>query len=402
MRYDIFFGSLPFTWDIEPLYKYADVIDPHPSHRAPKEIENGYPFLGIGDLDYFGNATYSAARHVGLEVIKDHEKNYKINNKSIGYAKMGNTIGKIVSFPERCFANRYAVSPALSIINPLDNINPNYLRAVVESQSFWGQVNGKITGSTRPSIGIQQLRNILIPIPPKNEQNIIGDIWKTIFDRMLINKGINNNLLQQAMALYGQFSPYSIDDPIPKGWRVGTIADIVEIHDSRRIPLSGAQRAKMTKRTYPYYGAASLMDFVDDYIFDGVYLLLGEDGTVVDDAGYPILQYVWGQFWVNNHAHILTGKEGFSVESLMLLFKKTPVKSIVTGAVQPKISQANLKSIPVVIPPMMKMETFSKTIHPLFDQIRLNHDQNKALASLRDTLLPKLMSGEIDVSNIAV
>ena len=211
---------------------------------------------------------------------------------------------------------------------------------------------------------------------------------------------INDNLLQQAEALFNRFSPYSVDDSLPEGWRVGTIGDIVEIHDSRRVPLSGAQRAKMVKCTYPYYGAASLMDYVDEYIFEGVYLLLGEDGTVVDNAGYPILQYVWGQFWVNNHAHILTGKEGFSVESLMLLFKKTPVNSIVTGAVQPKISQANLKSIPIVIPPLADIESFSKTIQPLFDQFRQNQDQNKALASLRDTLLPKLMSGEIDVSSI--
>ena len=142
------------------------------------------------------------------------------------------------------------------------------------------------------------------------------------------------------------------------------------------------------------------MDYVDEYIFDGVYLLLGEDGTVIDDSGYPILQYVWGQFWVNNHAHILTGRSGFTVESLLLLFKRTPVKTIVTGAVQPKISQANLKSIRVIIPPLNKMEHFNATIQPLFNQIRQNQEQNKVLSSLRDTLLPKLMSGEIDVSSI--
>ena len=149
---------------------------------------------------------------------------------------------------------------------------------------------------------------------------------------------VNDNLQQQAFTLYGKYFPYAVTDDLPAGWRVGTVGEIVEIHDNKRIPLSGAQRAKMEKRIYPYYGAASLMDYVDEYIFDGKYLLLGEDGTVVDDAGYPILQYVWGQFWVNNHAHILTGKLGFNVESLLLLFKRTPVKSIVTGAVQPKIS----------------------------------------------------------------
>lgn len=142
------------------------------------------------------------------------------------------------------------------------------------------------------------------------------------------------------------------------------------------------------------------MTRADEYIFDGKYLLLGEDGTVVDDSGYPILQYVWGKFWVNNHAHILTGCLGHSVESLLLLFKRTPIKSIVTGAVQPKISQANLRSVQVVVPPHNEMDDFNKLIDPLFDQIRQNQDQNKALAALRDTLLPRLMSGEIDVSGI--
>ena len=213
---------------------------------------------------------------------------------------------------------------------------------------------------------------------------------------------VNDNLEQQASTLYRKYFPYAVSDDLPVGWRIGTVGEIVEIHDSRRIPLSGAQRAKMGKRIYPYYGAASLMDYVDEYIFDGKYLLLGEDGTVVDDAGYPILQYVWGQFWVNNHAHILTGKLGFNVESLLLLFKQTPVKSIVTGAVQPKISQANLRSIQVVVPPQPVLDAFNELSCPLFDKIRQNQDQNKALASLRDTLLPKLMSGEIDVSGIDI
>ena len=214
---------------------------------------------------------------------------------------------------------------------------------------------------------------------------------------------LNNNLFEQAKALFKNwfidYEPFSSNNTMPEKWRLGTVGEIIELHDSKRIPLSGAERDKMEK-IYPYYGAASLMDYVDEYIFDGKYLLLGEDGTVVDDAGYPILQYVWGQFWVNNHAHILTGKNGFNVESLLLLFKRTPVKSIVTGAVQPKISQANLRSIQVVIPPQPKLDAFNALIRPLFDQIRQNQDQNKALAAMRNMLLPKLMSGEVDISSI--
>ena len=255
-------------------------------------------------------------------------------------------------------------------------------------------------GATRNALTKGMIEQLEINLPSMNEQKKIVAVLDSIQQKIQLNRKINDNLQQQASVLYGKFFPYAIADELPAGWRVGTVGEIIEIHDSKRIPLSGAQRAKVEKRIYPYYGAASLMDYVDEYIFDGKYLLLGEDGTVVDDAGYPILQYVWGKFWVNNHAHILTGKLGFNVESLLLLFKRTPVKSIVTGAVQPKISQANLRSIQVVVPPQPELDAFNELIRPLFDQIRQNQDQNKALTSLRDALLPKLLSGEIDVSDI--
>lgn len=256
------------------------------------------------------------------------------------------------------------------------------------------------SASAVPGINRNTVHKEIVRIPNLDTQKKIATMLSLLDDKINLNDKINDNLQQQAFTLYGKYFPYAVTDDLPAGWRVGTVGEIVEIHDNKRIPLSGAQRAKMEKRIYPYYGAASLMDYVDEYIFDGKYLLLGEDGTVVDDAGYPILQYVWGQFWVNNHAHILTGKLGFNVESLLLLFKRTPVKSIVTGAVQPKISQANLRSIQVVVPPQPELDAFNEMIRPLFDQIRQNQGQNKALASLRDALLPKLMSGEIDASDI--
>lgn len=263
-------------------------------------------------------------------------------------------------------------------------------------------INSMDSGSAIPSTDRYEIYAIEVDLPNINEQKRVVRLLET-FDNKICNLiRINDNLQQQASALYGKYFPYAVTDDLPAGWRIGTVGEIVEIHDSKRIPLSGAQRAKMEKRIYPYYGAASLMDYVDEYIFDGIYLLLGEDGTVVDDAGYPILQYVWGQFWVNNHAHILTGKLGFNVESLLLLFKRTPVKSIVTGAVQPKISQANLRSVQVVIPPQTELDAFNELIRPMFDQIRQNQNQNKVLAAMRDSLLPKLMSGEIDVSNIEI
>ena len=212
---------------------------------------------------------------------------------------------------------------------------------------------------------------------------------------------INKNLFQQAQALYKDrfvdLRPF--DGEMPSDWHLGTVSEIIELHDSKRIPLSSRERANLAK-IYPYYGATSVMDYVDKYLFDGIYLLLGEDGTVVDSKGFPILQYVEGKFWVNNHAHIITGKNGFTVKTLYLLFSLTNVQSIVTGAVQPKISQANLNKVPVVIPSEEELSDFDSIVQPIFAQICNLRAENAMLSATRDTLLPRLMSGEIDVSDI--
>lgn len=258
------------------------------------------------------------------------------------------------------------------------------------------------TGVPALSQPLKNFKKIIVNLPDLQTQKKIAKVIEDFNDKIALNNKINDNLEQQAQLLYKQYFPYSVNDKLPDGWHVGAVGEIVEIHDAKRIPLSGAERAKMKKKTYPYYGAAALMDYVDDYIFDGKYLLLGEDGTVVDNAGYPILQYVWGQFWVNNHAHVLTGKLGFNVESLYMLFKQTPVKAIVTGAVQPKISQANLRSIQVVIPPENLLMKYNNKTESLFSLFRANNKANKTLAALRDLLLPKLMNGEIDVADIAL
>lgn len=188
---------------------------------------------------------------------------------------------------------------------------------------------------------------------------------------------------------------------LPDGWRNGTVSEIIELHDSKRVPLSSRERVVLAK-IYPYYGATSIMDYVDRYLFDGIFLLLGEDGTVVDDKGFPILQYVEGKFWVNNHAHIITGKNGYSVELLYLMFSMTNVQHIVTGAVQPKISQANLNKVPVVIPRADDLRKLDSLIQPIFAQIRNYRTENERLTTIRDALLPKLMSGEIDVSDMDI
>lgn len=250
-------------------------------------------------------------------------------------------------------------------------------------------------------VTIADLKRMSVVVPAKHIQDRIVSIVKTIDDKIEVNNEINKNLVEQAQALYKDrfVDLHSFNGEMPPDWHLGEVSEIIELHDSKRIPLSSRERASLAK-IYPYYGATSVMDYVDRYLFDGIYLLLGEDGTVVDNNGFPILQYVEGKFWVNNHAHIITGKNGFTVEMLYLLFSLTNVQSIITGAVQPKISQTNLNKMPIVIPSEAELSDFNSVIQPIFAQIRNLRAQNDRLVVTRDTLLPRLMSGELDVSNL--
>lgn len=325
------------------------------------------------------------------------------------------TLGQVVYIPSDSRFDKYLISQSQFLLR-VDSDKADSRFITYFFHSVYGQY---LLLSNASQVGVPALarptstfKSLEIPIPPLRIQKKIADFLCLLDKKVQLNAQINRNLEQQAQTIFKSwfvdFEPFQdgrfVDSelgPIPDGWRVGTMEDVIELHDSKRVPLSGSQREKMRK-IYPYYGAASLMDYVEDYLFDGIYTLLGEDGTVVTDTGMPVLQYVWGKFWVNNHAHILTGKIGHSPETLYILLSNTPVKSIVTGAVQPKISQANLKSIPIVIAPKEQILKYKELIDPLFAKVRENHDESNRLATLRDTLLPKLMSGEIDVSEVEV
>lgn len=267
---------------------------------------------------------------------------------------------------------------------------------------------GEQSVSTYPTIKPQDIEDIFIRIPSDIEdQRRIASILSSLDRKIELNNKINADLEEMAQAIFKNwfvdFEPFKdgkfVDSElgmIPEGWKVGGLFDIAEIFDKKRKPLSGNVREKMDK-IYPYYGATSCMDYVDDYIFDGIYTLIGEDGSVVKENGLPYMQYVWGKMWVNNHAHILQGKNGYSTEMIHALLSITNIKFLVTGAVQAKLSQGNMQKILVAIPPKNVLDEIRPVIDNLYSKIRINTDENSRLSLLRDTLLPRLISGELEV-----
>ena len=120
-------------------------------------------------------------------------------------------------------------------------------------------------------------------------------------------------------------------------------------YDKKRVPLSGAQREKR-KGNYRYYGAQGIIDYIDDFIFDGTYLLIAEDGENLKSKKQNIAQVVNGQFWVNNHAHIVTGNGLCDTHYLCYLINSMDLSGYITGSAQPKLSQANLNAVTLLLP----------------------------------------------------
>jgi len=171
-----------------------------------------------------------------------------------------------------------------------------------------------------------------------------------------------------------------------------TVGELVVNFDRKRKPLSSGQRAKM-KGSYPYYGATGVFDYVNNYLFDGEYILLAEDGTVLTETGKPVLQRIHGKTWVNNHAHILRNTGLVDFDYLYYLLKNTPFSGAVTGAVQLKISQANMNTVRVFIhTDKNDQRKIAEILRALDSKIELNNKindnlQQQALAIFRQELL---------------
>jgi len=168
-------------------------------------------------------------------------------------------------------------------------------------------------------------------------------------------------------------------------WNVVNIEDIVEFLNAKRIPLSSMIRSTKQGK-YPYYGASGIVDYIDDYIFDGEYLLISEDGENLNTRKTPIAFFAKGKYWVNNHAHILDEKDVGILEYLKYYFSILNISPYITGAVQPKLNKASLSKISISLPPKEIRLRINYVLSTLDDKIELNRKMNQTLEEMAQAL----------------
>ena len=145
--------------------------------------------------------------------------------------------------------------------------------------------------------------------------------------------------------------------------------------DKKRVPLSGAQREKRQGK-YRYYGAQGVIDHIDDFIFDGTFLLIAEDGENLKSKKQNIARVVDGRFWVNNHAHIVQGNELCDTRYLCYLLNSMDLSGYITGSAQPKLSQANLNAVSLLLPSFSEQKKIAEYLYMFDRKIAVNQQIN--------------------------
>lgn len=293
-----------------------------------------------------------------------------------------------------------------------------YIKYYLQSDMGQREIFNNNTGSTAKGISAKTFNNINVLVRGLENEQKIAAILSSLDDKIETNNKIVSVLEKMMKEIYNywfvQFDfpdkngkPYQasggemvwnkeLKRKIPAAWGITTIGSITKCHDSKRIPVSNKVRETM-KGDIPYYGATGIMGYVNKAIFSGDYVLLAEDGSVMDNNGNPIVQRVSGNVWINNHAHVLEPIKEYSCRLLMLILKDIPVVQIKTGSIQMKINQENMNKYKIVDIPnylIKKINNYLVDMDKLFLSLRV---ETQTLTALRDFLLPLLMNGQASV-----
>ena len=180
---------------------------------------------------------------------------------------------------------------------------------------------------------------------------------------------------------------------IPKEWEVKRLGEVCSFLDSQRIPIKDADRGKMQGK-YPYYGASGIIDYVNDYIFDDDLILLGEDGANIIMRSTPLAFLVSGKVWINNHAHVLKTKSGFSRYYVCNYLESLSYDKYNTGTAQPKLNREVCEKIPVLLPPKKEQNRLSELFTTWDTAIEKQSELIEKFKLRKRALMQQLLTGK--------
>ena len=386
--------EVPKCWESVPV---SELFCLNPKSEITDDTNVGFIPMACVDDGFSGNHQFED------RIWKEVKKGYcHFRNGDIGIAKISPCFENLKSTIFQNLPNNYgAGTTELVILRPL-NIHAKFYLYLFKSQWYISEGTKYfkgVVGQQRVHKGI--FTDLQVPLPPLAEQyRIVAEIerWFALIDEIEQGKADLQRTIKQTkskildLAVHGKLVPQDPDDEpaiellkrinpsftpcdnahnkkLPKGWCFCKLEDIVAILDNLRKPISSNERNlrianKSKEELYPYYGATGLVGMIDNYILDGKFLLLGEDGAPFLDKNANKAYAIIGKCWVNNHAHILLPQ--CDLDYLMYYLNQIDYTNYVNGSTRLKLTQADMRSILVALPPLAEQQRIVQKIDELF------------------------------------
>ena len=369
-------------------YRIADLIDeiamgPFGSNiKVSCFVDSGVPVLNGSNLEGF-SLSEKTFRYVTREKADSLNK-ANAHRGDIVITHRG-TLGQIVFIPQDSKYDRYVISQSQFRVRCNDKVLPEYLvyyfhTPIGQHKLLSNASQVGVPALARPSSTFQQIEVVL---PELSIQKRVVEIISTIQKKIVNNQELNDNLQQQAQAIY---SSMFIHNPDP-AWSHGHLADLITVK-------YGKDHKKLADGIYPVYGSGGIMRYVERPLYNKESVLIPRKGTLNN------VMYVNQPFWSVDTMFYTEMKLPNVAKFVYHFVKAKDLASMNAGSAVPSMTTDILNAMEVVIPSASALEEFESLVAPMYEAMEANDVQSKALSQIRDTLLPKLMSGEIDVSDV--
>ena len=354
-----------------------------------------YTYLRITDINDDGTLNKSGM----MSVDGNNAKDYLLKPNDIVFARTGNSTGRSYFYDG---SDGELVFAGFLIKFSLDEkkVNPRILKYFTHSKPYYDWVKSFDTGGTRGNINAKTYGDMPIVLPSRTTQDRIVEVMKSLDDKIDCNCRINDNLQHQAQALYKSwfvdYEPFKDGEfveselgMIPKGWRLGTLGEILEIK-------YGKDHKKLSDGIIPVYGSGGLMRYAEKPLYEGESVLIPRKGTLNN------VMYVNEAFWTVDTMFYTIPKMQNSILFAYILLSNKDLASMNSGSAVPSMTTEILNNIQIVMPVSDVLAEFNRLVSAYYAQIKHYDQETRRLAQLRDAILPRLMSGELKIDEVTV
>lgn len=409
-------GEIPSHWEINKFGR-ATFFQEGPGLRNWQFTESGIKVICVTNIVPPYIDFSKMTKYISEEEYETTYKHFTVKKGDIMLASSGASWGKVAEYIEE---ETVILNTSTIRLNEAENkkVKKEFIKWVIQSAYINESLNILLTGSCQPNFGPTHLNKLTCVYPINVEEqiaiaNYLDQKTNQIDDLIAKKERLIHLLNEERTAIINQAVTKGLDPnvpmkdsgidwlgEIPAHWEVKKLKYIFDNLNSKRVPLSSEERGRMASRIYDYYGASGIIDQVDNYLFDGENILIGEDGANLLTRSKRLAFIASGKYWVNNHAHIIKPKTG-NLNYFCELLELMDYSIWVTGSAQPKLTQEALTNIQIIEPPIGEQNLIAKHLDEKLSQINSIQEKYEQeielLKEYKTALISEVVTGKVDV-----